>query len=309
MRWTYLVRRLAHGLAVVLGVAIVVFVATHVLGDPAKKMLPLSATQQQYERFRHNLGLDRPLPAQFRDFIADAARLDFGTSIWHQRPARDVVFDRLPNTFALMAAGMGVALLLAFPLGIIASLRPGSWLDSFTVTGSLLGLSLPQFWLGSILILVFAVHFKVLPTSGTGGATHLVLPALALGLPIAGKVTQMVRSAVVDELQRPYVLAARAKGLTTSYILVRHVLRNALVPVTSFISLELARVFAGATVVVEAVFAYEGIGYLAVEAMRRDDIILMQAIVLVVGLLVVLSNLVFDLLATRIDPRIRLQPQ
>jgi peptide/nickel transport system permease protein len=306
MPWFYILKRLVYGIVVVIGVAAIVFVATHLLADPARKMLPLTASEAQYQRLRADLGLNEPLPRQFAEYVADAARLDFGTSISRDQPATDVVLERLPTTLWLMLAGLCFALLLALPLGLLAATRPGSWLDSLTVSTSLAGLSLPQFWLGALLILVFAVHLGWLPTSGNVGLGSVILPAVALGLPIAGRLTQIVRSTVIDELQRPYVNTARSKGLGLPYILRRHVLRNALVPISSYFSLETAKAIGGSTVVVETVFAFPGIGYLAVEAAKADDIVLMQAIVIIVGLLIVASNLLFDLFHAAVDPRIQL---
>lgn len=302
---TYLAKRVLWGIVVVGGVATVVFVATHLLTDPARKALPLGATQDQYERLREEFGLDRPLHEQYWDFASGAVRLDFGRSIAMQEPAGRVVVDRLPKTLQLAAAGLAIALLLAIPLGFLAATRPGSSLDVTTVTSSLTGVSLPQFWLGALLILLFAVHLKVLPTSGAGGLKALVLPAVTLALPIAGRVTQIVRSTVIDELNRQYVVAARAKGLGLPTILRRHVFRNALVPVSSYVSLETAKLIAGSTVVVETVFAYPGVGYLAVEAAQGDDVVLIQAAVVVIAVLIVATNLVFDLFHALVDPRIR----
>lgn len=302
---TYLAKRVLWGLVVVVGVASVVFIATHLLTDPARKALPLGATQDQYERMREELGLDRPLATQFWDFASGIVRLDFGTSIAMDEPAGSVVAGRLPRTLELAGAGLAIALLVAIPLGFLAATRPGSWLDVTTVTSSLTGLSLPQFWLGALLILLFAVHLKILPTSGAGGWRELVLPAVTLALPIAGRVTQIVRSTVIDELNRQYVVAARAKGLGLPTILGRHVFRNALVAISSYVSLETAKLIAGSTVVVETVFAYPGIGYLAVQAAQADDVVLIQAAVVIVALLIVGTNLFFDLFHALVDPRIR----
>lgn len=305
MTASYLGKRLLYGAFVIFGVATVVFVATHLLADPARKMLPLSATQQQYVSLRHSLGLDRPVAQQFWDFLVGAAHLDFGNSISLQSSASHAVAQRLPHSFELVGLGVALAILIAIPLGVLAATRPGSWLDSSTIATSLVGLSLPQFWLGALLILFFAVHVHWLPTSGAGGAKYLVLPVVTLSLPIAGRLTQIVRSTVIDELNRQYVVAARAKGFRLPYILRRHVLRNALVPISSYVSLETAKAIAGATVVVETVFAYPGIGYLAVQASKADDVILMEAIAVIVSVLVVATNLVFDMLQSTIDPRIR----
>jgi peptide/nickel transport system permease protein len=305
MTATYLGKRLLYGAFVILGVATIVFVATHLLADPARKMLPLSASHEQYVSLRHSLGLDKPVVTQFWHFLKGAVQLDFGNSISLQSSASHAVVQRLAHSFELVGLGVGLAVLIAIPLGILAATRPGSWLDSTTVATSLVGLSMPQFWLGALLILFFAVHLHWLPTSGAGGLKYLVLPVIALSLPIAGRVTQIVRSTVIDELNRQYVVAARAKGFRLPYILRRHVLRNALVPISSYVSLETAKAFAGATVVVETVFAYPGIGYLAVQASKSDDVILMEAIAVIVSVLVVATNLFFDIFQSTIDPRIR----
>lgn len=306
MNWAYLTRRAGHAVLVVFAVTLVIFFATRTLGDPLRKMLPVGATEAQYQRLRESHGFNDPLPVQFVRYIEDAARLDFGESLWRQLPAADVVLDHLPATFLLVGAGLLIGILGGVPLGIMAALKPGSWQDRFAVSLSLLGLSIPQFWLGAILILVFAVRLGILPTSGGGGVDHLILPALAVGLPIVGKLTQVVRTTLIDELERPYVTTARAKGLTQRQALFRHVARNSLLAVSAFLSLETTRTLAGTTVVVESVFSYPGLGHLAVEATKRDDVILLQAIVLVVAILVVSINLFFDVAYTAIDPRIRL---
>ena len=302
---TYLARRIVWGLVVVAGVATVVFVATHLLTDPARKALPLGASQGQYERLRHDLGLDRSLITQFGEFARGVVQLDFGTSISLQESAGRVVAHRLPKTLELVGVALALALLVALPLGFLAAMRPGSWLDVTTVTSSLTGLSMPQFWLGALLILVFAVHLKVLPTSGDQGLKSLVLPAVTLALPIAGRLTQIARSTVIDEMQRQYVVAARAKGLSLPMILRRHVLRNSAVPISSYLSLETAKAIAGSTVVVESVFAYPGVGYLSVQAAKADDVVLIQATVVIIAVQIVFSNLLFDLLHGFLDPRIR----
>ena len=302
---TYLARRIVWGLVVVAGVATVVFVATHLLTDPARKALPLGASQGQYERLRHDLGLDRSLITQFGEFARGVVQLDFGTSISLQESAGRVVAHRLPKTLELVGVALALALLVALPLGFLAAMRPGSWLDVTTVTSSLTGLSMPQFWLGALLILVFAVHLKVLPTSGDQGLKSLALPAVTLALPIAGRLTQIARSTVIDEMQRQYVVAARAKGLSLPMILRRHVLRNSAVPISSYLSLETAKAIAGSTVVVESVFAYPGVGYLSVQAAKADDVVLIQATVVIIAVLIVFSNLLFDLLHGFLDPRIR----
>jgi peptide/nickel transport system permease protein len=302
---TYLARRIVWGLVVVLGVATVVFVATHLLTDPARKALPLGASQEQYEHLRHDLGLDRPLVTQFGDFAAGAVHFDFGKSISLQESAAHVVAQRLPATLKLVGVALALAILVSLPLGFLAAMKPGSWLDVTTVTTSLTGLSLPQFWLGALLILVFAVHLKWLPTSGDDGIKSLILPAITLALPIAGRLTQITRSSVIDELHRQYVVAARAKGLPLQVILRKHVFRNAAVPISSYLSLETAKALAGSTVVVETVFAYPGVGYLSVQAAKADDVVLIEATVVIIAVLIVVLNILFDLFHGVLDPRIR----
>lgn len=299
------VRRLVQGLVVIAGVTFIVFFVTRFVGDPARKMLPLDATQEEYLAFRAQLGYDKPVPQQFVEFVGGLAKLDFGNSLWRNLPARELVLERLPATLLLVSTGVLLALIMSIPLGLIAALRPGSWIDHVTVTLSLIGLSLPQFWLGSLLIIVFAVNFHVLPTSGLEGPLYLILPAVTLALPIAGRITQIVRSATIEELQRQYVVAAEARGLSYLAILVRHVLRNASVPIVSFTSWETIRALAGATVVVETVFAYPGVGYLAIQAIERDDIPLLQADVVIMALLIVMANILFDWLYIGINPRLR----
>jgi peptide/nickel transport system permease protein len=301
------VRRLGQGIIVILGVTVVVFFVTRVIGDPVRASLPLEATPQQYANLEHQLGFDRPLTVQFWDFLSRLPSLDFGNSLWQRGvPARELVLERLPASFLLVGLGMGIAIVVAIVMGSIAALRPGSLLDRLTVTTSLVGLSLPQFWLGLLLVLVFAVWLGWLPTSGRGGLDHAILPALTLALPAAGRLTQIVRSSMIDELNRQYVVTARAKGLSFPYILARHALRNAFLPVLTLIGWETIRTLAGYSVVVETVFAWPGVGWLTMQAINNQDIIVLQTTVFTVAILVVVINLVTDVLYTRLDPRVTL---
>lgn len=302
----FILRRLGQGIVVVLGVSLVVFVAMRVFGDPAKVMLPLSATAEQRAEFEHLIGLDRPLPEQFVTFLGDLATLDFGESLWQRRPAMEVVFERLPNTLMLIGAGLGLAIILALPLGAIAALRPGGIIDRVTVIGGLVGLSTPQFWLGLLLILLFAVNLKWLPTSGYGGLSHLVLPALALALPSLARLVLLVRSQVIDELNQQYVKTARAKGLRFHQVLFGHALRNTLIPFVTLAGWEVISALAGYTVVVESVFAWPGLGLTAIQAIQRNDLFLLQAIVFTVAIAIVLVNILLDVVYKIIDPRIKL---
>ncbi len=302
----FILRRLFQGFLVVLGVSLVVFVAMRVFGDPAKVMLPLSATPEQRAAFEHLIGLDRPLPAQFVTFLGDLATLNFGESLWQRRPAMEVVFERLPNTLMLIGVGLGFAILLALPLGAIAALRPGGIVDRVTVIGGLVGLSTPQFWLGLLLIMLFAVQLRILPTSGIGSWQHIVLPALTLALPSLARMTLLVRSQVIDELNQQYVKTARAKGMRFHTVLFGHALRNTLIPFITLAGWEIISALAGYTVVVETVFAWPGLGLTAIQAIQRNDLFLLQAIVFTVAIAIVLVNIALDIIYKFIDPRIKL---
>lgn len=302
----FILRRLFQGFWVVFGVTATVFVVTRVFGDPVALMLPLNASDAQRAAFAAQIGLDQPLPVQFWRFLGDILTLNFGDSLWQRRPAIEVVFERLPNTALLVAAGLGLAVLVSIPLGAIAALRPGGVVDRLVVSVGLLGLAMPQFWLGLMAIMVFAVQLKWLPTSGFGTPAHLVLPALTLAMTPIARFTMMVRAAMIDELNKPYVQTARAKGMSLPHILRVHTLRNILVPFLALSGWELITALSGYTVVVETVFAWPGLGMTAVQAIQRGDLFLMQAIVFVIAALIVLIGIVIDVAAKAIDPRIEL---
>ena len=302
----FVLRRLFQGVLVVFGVSATVFIVTRLAGDPVSLMLPLSATEAQRIAFAQQIGLDQPIAVQFMRFLGDIVTLDFGNSLWQRRPAIDVVFERLPNTMLLIAAGLGSAVILSIPLGAIAALRPGGLVDRLTMSIGLLGLAMPQFWIGLIAILIFAVQLKWLPTSGMGTVAHIVLPALTLSLTPLARFTMMVRAAMIDELNKQYVKTARAKGLGLSRILRVHTLRNILVPFLSISGWELISTLSGYTVVVETVFAWPGLGLTAVQAIQRGDLFLMQAIVFVIAILIVIIGIVLDILSKAVDPRIEL---
>lgn len=301
----FALQRVLQGLIVIVGVTVVVFVVTRLIGDPVSLMLPLEATPDERAAFAEALGLDEPIPVQFAEFVEGAVRLDFGESLWQGRPAFEIIREALPRTLILVAAGLTLAVVLAVPMGIFASLRPGSWIDRTLVGGSLLGLSVPQFWLGLMLILLFGVVLKVLPTSGSGSFKHLILPAVTLALPALGRLTMMVRSSMIDEMQAAYVETARAKGMPEWRTVFVHAFRNASNPVVTLTGWELIRAIAGYSVVVETVFAWPGIGFMAIEAIKQQDLILLQAIVFVVAVIVVIVNLILDFVYKLIDPRIQ----
>ncbi|MDJ0925981.1 MAG: ABC transporter permease [Acidimicrobiia bacterium] len=301
----FALQRVLQGLVVIVGVTIVVFVVTRLIGDPVALMLPLEATAEERAAFAGALGLDEPIIVQFFEFVRGAVRLDFGESLWQGRPAFEIILEVLPRTVMLVLAGLGLAFVLAVPVGIFAARRPGSWVDRSLVGGSLLGLSVPQFWLGLMLILLFGVTLKWLPTSGSGTFLHLVLPALTLALPAFGRLTMMVRSSMIDELHAAYIETARAKGMPEWRTVFVHAFRNASNPVATLTGWELIRAIAGYSVVVETVFAWPGIGFMAIQAIQQQDLILLQAIVFVVAVIVVIVNLALDFVYKLIDPRIQ----
>lgn len=288
-------------------VAVTVFVATRLISDPVRGILPFDATQQQIDALEHELGLDKSIPAQFVDYVSALVRLDFGESYWQTLPVIDLLKDRLPNTLLLVAVSVAFAFVVAVPLGIASARRPGSFLDQALTSTTLIGLSLPQFWLGTMLILIGAVILGWFPTSGIGGISHIVLPALTLALPILGRIAQITRTSMIDELASPHITVARAKGLGERYVLTRHALRNVMVPILTITSWEAVYALAGYSVIVETVFAWPGIGQLAMQAILREDLILVQGVVIAVALIVVLVNIVTDLLYKAIDPRIDLR--
>ena len=303
----YLAKRLPQGLVVIFGVTVFVFVVTRVVGDPVKFMLPLSATEEQRAATRRAMGLDRSLLAQFWSFLGDVVRLDFGTSTYVRgRPALSVVFDYLPRTLQLVAAGMALAMILSIPLGLLASRKPGGVLDRALTSLSLVGLSMPQFFLGSLMVIAFTVKLHWFQTGVGPLSQHLVLPAICLALPAVGRLAMLVRSSMIDELNAHYVKVLRAKGMPTSRILAVHALRNAGIPYVTLAGWEIIRALAGFTVVVETVFAWPGIGFMAREAIAQQDFYLIQAIVFVVAVMVVVLNILIDISYKLLDPRVKL---
>lgn len=302
----YIIKRFWYGVIIIFGVTIIVFVVTRLIGDPVKVMLPLEATLEQRAAFEKRLGLDRPIPVQFIEFMGDITRLDFGNSLWQHRPAMEIVFEKLPLTLILSFVGIGFAFVISIPLGIIAALRPGGVSDRSTVFFSLIGLSVPQFWLGLLFIIVFAVQLRWLPTSGVATPFHIILPALTMGLPTLARMVMIVRSSMIDELNQQYVKTGFAKGLPFYRVVGIHAMRNAALPVVTLCGWELIRAIAGYSVIVETVFAWPGLGMTAIQAIERDDLILLQAIVFTVAIIVVLINILMDVVYTIIDPRLKL---
>lgn len=300
----YLLVRGLRGLAVLLLVSVLVFAMGVLAGDPLVLLVPADTTPRQLAELRAAHGLSDPLAVRFGRFLRDLARGDLGESLRSRQPALEAVGQRLPATLALAAAAMAVTLVVALPAGVVSALRKDTLTDGVVVAGSVLGHSVPTFVLGLGLIYVVAVTLRWLPTSGRGTPAHLVLPALTLGLFYAGRLARLVRASLLDVLHQDYVWTARAKGVHEALVVLRHALGNASLPIVTVLGLELGSLLGGA-VVTETVFAWPGIGKLAVDAVTSRDYPIVQAVVVVVALGFVLVNLAVDVLYVWLDPRIR----
>jgi peptide/nickel transport system permease protein len=301
----YLGQRLAWALAVLVGISLVVFLVVHLSGDPTALYLGPEGTQEDYAIMRAALGFDRPLPEQYGLFLARAVRGDFGRSLRHRQPTLPLVLERFPATAALAMAALVLAALLALPLGLLAAVRRGSLLDGGAMTLALAGQCMPTFWLGILLILVFAVNLRWVPVYGGEGAPTLVLPAVTLGVWAMARTARITRSSMLEVLNQDFLRTARAKGIGERAVILRHALRNGAIPIVTALGLELGHLLGGA-VITEAVFAYPGIGRLAVEAVVNKDVPLIQAVVFTVAAVLLLLNIFIDLAYTALDPRVRL---
>lgn len=287
-------------------VAAAVFALGHLSGDPVLLMVPDEATQEDIAVLRHALGFDRPIHEQFWDFVTRAAQGDLGRSLRYRQSALPLVLDRMPATLELSAAAMLIALLVAIPAGIISATRPGTLVDSLVSVVSSIGQALPAYWTGIVLIIIFAAQLGWLPAAGRGGWSSLILPAVTLGLWPMARIARVLRSSLLEVLSEDFVRTARSKGLAEQVILLRHVMRNASIPVITVIALTFGTLLGG-TVITESVFAWPGIGRLALDAVYTRDFPLLQAIVLVVAVIFVGINFLTDLLYLWVDPRIRLR--
>jgi peptide/nickel transport system permease protein len=312
---TYLGRRLLHLVPVLLGVSLVVFLVMHLApGDPADVMLGVQATAEERARLRADLGLDDPLAVQYLRWLGRVARGDLGRSLWTSRPVLDEVLDRLRATLLLTGSGLLLSTVLGIALGVASAMRPDSLLDRASAVASLFGASMPVFWLGIVLMVVFALWLGWLPASGMhapyggGGAgdllRHLVLPALTIAAASTTIVARLTRSTMLDVLGQDYVRTARAKGLAERRVVVRHGLENALIPIVTMVGVQAGYLLGGA-VLTETVFAWPGVGTLMVQGILQRDVPLVQGCVLLVALTFVLVNLAVDVLYAWLDPRIR----
>jgi peptide/nickel transport system permease protein len=302
----YVLSRLGEALIAIWGLLTLVFVAARLTGDPAVLMLPIGATDADLAEFRHQLGLDRPIWEQYAHFLLDAVRGNFGESLLHQRPAIDVVLERFPATIQLSMVALVMGTVIGVIAGFVAALKRGTFLELVAMTIALLGQATPIFWLGIILILVFAVQFGWLPAGGRGTFAHLVLPAITLATFTSASIARLLRSSMIEILKEDYIRTARAKGLVSRLVFMRHVARNALIPVVTMLGILAGELFSGA-VVTETIFSWPGVGRVILLAIESKDFPVVQAGVAVISAVFILINLLVDLTYGLLDPRIRIE--
>jgi len=303
----FIASRLLSTAIVVFGVITLVFLLIHIVpGDPVEVMLGESAPTADREMLRKNLGLDQPLLTQFGQYLEKLARGDLGESLHSKQPVSAILAERLPSTAILAVAGLGIALLISLPLGALAAMKQHTLWDSGAMTFALLGISIPHFWFGPLLILVFSLWLGWLPVSGQNHPMSLILPALTLGTALAAILSRMTRAVLLETLKEDYIRTARSKGLSETSIVLHHALKNAALPILTLLGLQLGALLGGA-VITEIIFAWPGLGYTLVEAIQRRDYPVVQACVLLISLTYVLVNTATDLLYGYFDPRIRLQ--
>ena len=301
----YVLGRLVQAVVAMLGVLTIVFIVMRFSGDPTLLLVPEGASREHVEALRHELGFDRPILVQFASYLGDLLHFDFGDSVVQRVPATSIVAQRIPYTFTLAAGALVIALGVGVPVGVTMAVWRGHWLERLLAGLVLTGQSMPTFLTGILLILIFAVLLGWLPASGSGTFSALVMPSIALGALSMSTFARMARIAVVDELSKDYVRAGRAKGLSLGTVVIRHVLRNAAIPVVTIAALEIGNLLAGA-VIVETVFAWPGMGQLAIQSIQSRDFLVVQVVVLFVSAVYVVMSLLTDLAYALLDPRIRL---
>jgi peptide/nickel transport system permease protein len=302
----YCAKRSIVALLVAVTVSIISFALLHLSGDLAQSLAGPSATAADVEQVRKAYGLDRPIVAQYAEWIGKAIRGDFGESFFLKMPVGELIANRLPITLTLGFCALAFALTLSLPLGVLAAVKPNSWLDRFALSVSVLGQALPSFWFALILIIVFGVRLRWLPVSGDATWAHFVLPAIALGYYATPAFMRLTRAGMLEALASDYIRTARAKGLRTMTVLFKHALRNAIIPVVAVAAVQFGFMLGG-SIVIESVFSLHGLGYLGWEAISRADFPVVQAIVLILACIYVLLTLFADMLNAVLDPRVRVR--
>lgn len=304
--WSYIVQRLLTLIPVLFGVSFLVFAAMYIIpGDAVDSMLAeTGATAEDLARLRDQLGLDDPFLVQYGRFISNLVRGDLGESIVTNRLVKDQIRNQLPATVQLTLSALAIAILLGIPLGVLSAVKRGSWIDALSMLIALIGVSMPNFWLGLLFIMFFSLQLGWLPAAGTGGFKHLIMPAMTLGFSGIAVIARVARSSLLEVLSTDFMRTARSKGLKGSTVIVKHGMRNAMAAVLTIIGLQFGSLLGGA-VVVETVFGRQGIGFLAANAIQRGDFPLVQATVMLAALAFVVANLLVDLAYSLLDPRIR----
>ena len=304
--WSYVIRRAWQSLTILLGVSIVVFGLMHLSGDPIRLLAPIDTTAEELEALRKLHGLDRPVLVQYWNFLSGVLRGDFGKSLRSGENALHLALERVPATGKLALTALAFSLIVALPFGVLAAVKRNTWIDRTVMGAALIGQSMPVFWLGILLILVFAVNLGVLPATGTrAGWRSLILPGITLGMFNMARTARLLRSELLEILHAEYIMTARAKGMSARVILWRHAFRNAVIPLVTLIGLDLGALLAG-SVITETIFAWPGIGRLAVNAIYGRDYPVVQATVLVVASIYVVINFLVDLSYAFLNPRVRL---
>ncbi len=301
----YVLNRLAVALLVALTVSVLSFSLLRLTGDPATALAGEGARAEDIEQVRRSLGLDRPLPVQFGSWLGRSLQGDLGESLYFKMPVANLLLDKFPVTIALGVGALLFALVLSIPLGVLAALRPNSWLDRTTLAIAVAGQVLPNFFFAMVLIMVFSIWLHLLPVSGTDTWQHYVLPTVALGYYVAPPFMRLIRAGMVEVLASDYVRTARAKGLPAHVVVLKHALRNALVPVVALAAVQLGLLLGG-SIVIETIFALDGLGYLAYQSITHKDFPVTQAVLLLLSVAYVLLTLAADLANAWIDPRIRI---
>ncbi len=302
----FIISRLGQMLLTIFIVSLIAFFLIRLKGDPISVMAPPTFSESQVEALRKAWGFDRPLTEQYFVFVRKALSGDFGLSVQARIPAMELVLKRLLNTYLLASVSVVIGILIAIPLGVISALNRNSWLDIAATTAATLGTAMPNFWLGLMLILIFSVNLRLLPAFGALEPSAIIMPALTLGTGIAARLSRLTRSAMLEVLSQDYVRTAYSKGLAGRVVIVRHALRNSLLPVVTALGLQLGWLLGG-SVVVESVFAWPGIGRLMIESIGVRDITVVQAALFWFALSFILINLILDIVYTLIDPRIQLR--
>lgn len=299
----YVGRRLLVVAPTLLGVMLIVFFLTYTIGNPAVLLVPPEATPEDIARVEAVLGLDQPVAVQFLRYIGRIARFDFGVSFYSDRPALNLVVQRLPATLQLSLVALVIAILIGLPAGLFGALWRGKLADVALSASVLFGMSIPNFWLGLMLIILFGVQLRLLPISGSGTPAHLVLPAITLATGMLAMIARLVRNDLLDVLNADYVRTARAKGVSNAIVFIRHALKNALTPVITVLGLQLGALLGGA-IVTESVFAWPGVGRLILQSIERRDYPVVQAATFILAVIFILTNLVVDVVCATLDPRI-----